>query len=352
MMPKNYERREKFLELYHKGFKDSEIAKILDVNESAINQIRWEFGFEPNGRGVMSDEEFIEAVKEGLVTRQIMEKFGVSDSAIYRRAKKLNVILNPTIKPKKIKEKSTSTKKKVNEEEFILLYNKGLTDKELQEELKVCNSTVKTYRYKYKLEANKKRIINDITPNDDEFQVLYGTILGDTYIGEGRYNNGDSWGSFNHCIQQKEWIFKKFEYLNRFCNPPILVNKHDDRFKEPDYQQYYCYIKTNKYLSNIYDLLYKEKVKYINEELFSKIEGLGLATWFMDDGAKSGNSYILCTNSFSLNDIEIIQRVLLNKFEIEITVQASNIIRIRSNSINKFLNLIQPYIIPSMQYKI
>ena len=66
------------------------------------------------------------------------------------------MVLNPTIRPKKIKEKSTSTKKKVNEEEFILLYNKGLTDKELQEELKVSNSTVKTYRYKYKLEANKK----------------------------------------------------------------------------------------------------------------------------------------------------------------------------------------------------
>ena len=37
-----------------------------------------------------------------------------------------------------------------------------------------------------------------------------------------------------------------------------------------------------------------------NKDLFERIEPLGLAIWFMDDGSKEGNSgYLLCTNSFS-----------------------------------------------------
>jgi transposase len=337
-MPKNLKRREEFLKLYEKGFKDSEIAKILEVGECSINKIRWEFKLPPNGRGLMTDDEFIEAVKEGLITSQICEKFGVSDSAVYRRSKKLNVPLNKKEITKKEPEKVEESKKssrKIEDVDFLKQHSLGMTDKELSEYFSVANSTVKQYRYRLNLPFNKKKVNNEVIPNNEEFQVLYGTILGDAFISEGRYENGDSCGSFNHCVEQKEWIFKKFEYLNRFCNPPKLIDKYDERFKTPEYQQYYCYIKTNSYLSELYPKLYNNGIKYIDEETFSKIDALGIATWYMDDGSKSKDSktYVFCTHSFSDNDMAIIQKVLLNKFSIDTTVQSSKMLRIRSNSI-------------------
>lgn len=127
---------------------------------------------------------------------------------------------------------------------------------------------------------------------------------------------------------------------------------HDDRFKIPDYNRWFWYIYTNPALTEIYPLFYNNKIKYINKELLLKIEPLGLAIWFMDDGSNCTSGYKLCTNGFSLEDLKIIKEVFLEKFQIEINFHKDNSIYIPAKYKNKFKNLISPFIIPSMLYKI
>ena len=73
----------------------------------------------------------------------------------------------------------------------------------------------------------------------------------------------------------------------------------------------------------------------------------------MDDGSKARQSgYILCTNCFSYESLLIIQEFFLEKFNIKVNIQASHQIYITASGKEKFKNLIEPYIIPSMKYKL
>lgn len=89
-------------------------------------------------------------------------------------------------------------------------------------------------------------------------------------------------------------------------------------------------------------------------------KGLGLTHWIMDDGYSHSNGVILATESFSLNEVELLKRVLESKFDLKVTIQNRNTssgiegnrLRISSQSRDKLLTLTIPYFIPSMIYKL
>lgn len=76
----------------------------------------------------------------------------------------------------------------------------------------------------------------------------------------------------------------------------------------------------------------------------------------MDDGykCKPYGGAMLCTNAFSREELELIKQMFKDKFNIEVTlnIKSGNIVYIPSKEFPKFKKLIEPYIIPSMKYKI
>jgi hypothetical protein len=77
----------------------------------------------------------------------------------------------------------------------------------------------------------------------------------------------------------------------------------------------------------------------------------------MDDGARTKFGFRLCTNSFSLADVDRLRTVLLENFGIESTRQKTNIegqyvLYILESSKGKLIDIVQPYIHPSMIYKL
>jgi len=82
----------------------------------------------------------------------------------------------------------------------------------------------------------------------------------------------------------------------------------------------------------------------------------------MDDGHKNGNGITLCTDSFTLIEVELLVSVLRNKFNLEAnynkrTQKGRHIgwrIYISGKSANKekLISLVKPYFIPSMLYKL
>lgn len=389
-MNKLEERKElekEFLKLYNEGLKDSQIARILEVSESKINNIRWDLNLQPNGRATVSDEEFTIKVNEGFTTSQLVEYFGMSDSAVYRRVKKLGLDLNKSMNRDKIDKERflelyneghsdakiaeilqcgsenkvarfrkslnlnpNGRKKSINESKFMDLYNQGLNDRQIAQALNSSPSTVGVFRKGLNLPINNP-IEKSVVLTNTEHQVLLGTLLGDGNISINP--SGKAYGSFSHCMKQKEWALTKYEYLKNICSQPRIYDKYDERLKTPEYQQICCVIRTFKELkSDYYDKLYKDGIKYINEELLYTIEPLGLATWYMDDGSNGISGYVLCTNCFSIEDLLIIKSVFKDKFNINCNIRKDHTIYIPSNSKFTFRNLIKPYIIPSMEYKI
>jgi len=337
---------------------------------------------------IISDEEFIEFYNKGMSQAEICKQTGISAAQASRRCKKLNLdskkntkanyekidkdiflkLYNNRNSDAEIARQFNCSESKIKtfreslgltivdrrhftDEEFLKVYNQNLSDKQISEVLNVSEGYVTQRRNKLSLTYNKeKKDIVSLT--DIEFQVILGTVLGDTHLYK-KYTYGDTTGTCNHCLEQEELIFTKYNYLKNISQIPYLVNKHDKRLQNPDYQQWYWYINANPALNDIYDKFYNNKIKYINKELFEQIEPLALAVWYMDDGSKEGTSgYLLCTNSFTDKDIDIIQRILIYKFGINTSKQKNNAIYITSDSKTAFKKLIEPYIVESMKYKL
>lgn len=282
--------------------------------------------------------KFLELYNSRISDAEIARQFECSETKIkcFRESLKLKIV----------------DRRHFTDKEFLEVYNKNLSDKKISEILNVSEGYVTQRRNKLSLLFNKE--IKEIIPlTNIEFQVILGTVLGDTHLSK-KYINGNTSGTCNHCLKQEEFIFTKYNYLKNISQIPYLVDKHDDRLKTPDYQQWYWYINSNPALNDIYDKFYKNKIKYINKELFEQIEALGLAIWYMDDGSKYQDygGYLLCTHSFSKEDLDIIQEVLLFKFNINTSINSDSGLYILSDSKIAFKKLIEPYIVDSMKYKL
>jgi hypothetical protein len=73
----------------------------------------------------------------------------------------------------------------------------------------------------------------------------------------------------------------------------------------------------------------------------------------MDDGSKDGSGFVLHTNNFTVDEVKDLIRVLKDKFDLDCTLRTIGPrIYIRARSIAKFKQLVTPYFIPCMMYKL
>lgn len=76
----------------------------------------------------------------------------------------------------------------------------------------------------------------------------------------------------------------------------------------------------------------------------------------MDDGTKKESTYSFATASFSLEEHDILLDVLKTKFGLTCNIQGQkyrNIyVSIKDGSNKKFETMVEPYIFPSMRYKL
>lgn len=334
-------------------------------------------------RITVSDERFLEIFNLCSSVKEIVERSGMSDSAVRRRIKKLE-----------LETKNIKNKVEINIDLFSEYNSQGLSDKKLGEIFNCSESAIARYRKNNNLpkikksELDKQKILNlhregktnyeiselielsysrtsaiiselGLTSNrkiqiypkftDVHYQVILGSVLGDTYLGKGT----EAFGTCNHCLEQSEYMFYKYGLILELANKPKLVHKYDGRLKIPHYDQLYMYIRQHPSLTILWNKFYDENgIKHISSELINTLEPLGLAIWYMDDGSKCGNGYKISTNSFSKNDLENIRDMFLNKFSIEVNFHSDNSIYIPTKYSNSFKNLIESFIIDTMKYKL
>lgn len=326
-----------FLDLYNKGLNDEDLARELNVSKSTIQKTRKHLNLVANLQKEREEklEEFKELYKKGLNDTEISRILNVNNVTVHYWRKKYNLPSNF--------EYSCI----VDKDLFYKFYNLGYNDKEISKELGISSSRVQEFRVKEGLDVN---IYNKIIPTYEQEQVILGTLLGDGYLykyeGSGRVR-----GCFAHSLKQINYCKYKEKILSNFCSKGFIKEELDKRSNKI-YTCYYVNMKTSKYFTDIYPLLYSNKIKYISEEILYKLDGLGIAIWFMDDGYKTECGYCICTNCFNLNDLDKIKTFFKVKFSIDITIRKSNIIYIPAKDKDKFTNLIYPFIHDDCKYKL
>jgi hypothetical protein len=191
--------------------------------------------------------------------------------------------------------------------------------------------------------------------NQFQRSILTGLLLGDGHL-ETVTRDQTYRLKVEHSLKQKEyvdWLYAQWkDFIKR---EPYLKEKmlHEKKFS--------CYGFTTHSSGEFRfyaQQFYKGRKKVI-PKLFAKlIDPVALAIWFMDDGSFKSihhKTYIIHAIGYTKSELEIVQKVLDKKFGIKITLHKQYDrwrIYFLSETADKFKKLIEPYIVPSMKYKL
>lgn len=187
-------------------------------------------------------------------------------------------------------------------------------------------------------------------------EIIVGSMLGDL-TAEKPGIKSNTRLQFKQSLKNKLYIEHLFLLFQEFCgSKPLKMNYFDSR---PNKMKEYSSIKFqtlslpcfNKYK----ELFYNSKgIKIVPINLYDLLTIKGLAYWIMDDGYKAVNGFYLCTESYNLEDHQILISVLKNKFKLECSIHKTtngNRLYIHGKSRDRLLELIKPYLLDHFSYK-
>lgn len=162
-------------------------------------------------------------------------------------------------------------------------------------------------------------------------QILIGTVLGDGHIQKTQSKTNLCRLRINHSTKQKAYLDWKYSYFASIC--PSEPKKEA---KEESYR-FYTYYRDD--LIFYHDMFYEKNQtdhyrKKIDPSLISFLKTpLALAVWYLDDGSFRGNfeAARIATNSFSLEEIRILQEILRINFSIPSHIVKAGKSRISNN---------------------
>lgn len=110
-------------------------------------------------------------------------------------------------------------------------------------------------------------------------------------------------------------------------------------------------------LNSLHDDWYNNGIKRVPVNIAEFLTPLALAVLIMDDGTRIRSGLKLCTNSFTYEDCKRLSSILFDKYQLKVTVQSAGVpnqynIYIKTNSMSLLRNMVRPYMVSSMLYKL
>jgi len=203
-------------------------------------------------------------------------------------------------------------------------------------------------------------------------KLLLGTMLGDSWINvtipQSRISYANATRAFlimTHANSQFEYLIWKARKLVPLVGK-FNIHERPTRFKGKETGGFHCKLVSlsSKYLKHIWDDFYFNREGKVKKEVHSnvlnRLTPISLAVLYGDDGGLHlGERVRIATNGFSKEEVDLICKVLKNKFGIEFIpklhhqhlsygIQADN-----PNS-KIFLELVRPYLeeVSCLRYKL
>lgn len=192
---------------------------------------------------------------------------------------------------------------------------------------------------------------------DKDSNRLLSMGIGDGHVRMTSKGSGEL--CIGHCLDQKEYCLFKRNIVSKILGKKIniystLSEGHKGvRFMVGD-----------PHFKNIRSQLYNnEGKKVITQNILNKIDDWGMAIWYMDDGSfypkkRNGKVHayelVLCTYFDGEEEAEMLIKHMLDTYAAKFTIKRNKgkfSIRCGTRQARKFLNYIEPYLIPSMYYK-
>lgn len=186
-------------------------------------------------------------------------------------------------------------------------------------------------------------------------ELIIGSLLGDGRL-ECRSKQGSARLRIHQGWKQKDFVFWKYKKLqNLVLRPPRKIVCWKNPKNNENYHSWYFHTRTTLELGKFHKMFYKNGKKILPKNIFNLLTPICLAVWIMDDGCYSEKSIILNTQNFSLTENIRLQNTLQRKFNLKFGINKDRNkqrLRLSRDSFQKLQNIVKPYIIPSMKYKI
>jgi hypothetical protein len=179
--------------------------------------------------------------------------------------------------------------------------------------------------------------------------VLIGTILGD-----GCLSVNAAGKHYRLKVEQgkdrKEYVFWLYNIFRNWTLSPPKYQKSRRAWR--------FYTLSHPEITNFRKIFYRDKRKIIPVNIQKYlIHPISLAVWFMDDGGLESKkkTSTISTHSFSEEENELLIECFRKNFGLKINLNWDGKgfrLYIPMESIKTFKNLVYPYILPSMMYKL
>jgi len=193
------------------------------------------------------------------------------------------------------------------------------------------------------------------TLNIEQHALILGTLLGDGSL-EQRWKNPRL--RIDHAAHQRTYVFWKCEVLQNIATRPPHELSELDKRSGKTFARWYFSTKAIPDLGFYRQLFYEGNKKVIRPALVHYfVHPLSLAVWLMDDGYKRNdcNALRMSTDCFMPEEQEVLQQCLKDNFSVSSTLHRKGSawnIYIPSKEMTTMRELLAPYVIPSMSYKV
>lgn len=226
---------------------------------------------------------------------------------------------------------------------------KRMSYKEMAEEAHTKPRTIQKWcSEKHRL--NRRTLRKELHLSNQQKELVMFSLLGDGHI-----DKRESQPIFivSHAINQKDYLFWKYEILKNVCNiPPVLHTNLESNFgTNKTYKCQDAYRFSTKILDDFLPIRAMSK-----SEIISQLNEFGLSIHLLDDGSHCDGFWNLCYASFTSEEKRLYCRILQERFGIEPHIQKDDryigFSKVDSQKINEIILRNIPNNLDIIKYKI
>lgn len=187
-----------------------------------------------------------------------------------------------------------------------------------------------------------------------QHELLVGMLLGDAHL-ERQSGQPVARLKVEHAVSQMEYVQWKYSEWREWVLTPPQTKEKSNRLGTVSNNEWFTTVSHAEF-ETYRAWFYDGNRKRIPPDL--TLSALGLAVWFMDDGSRKSREcrgLYLNTQSFRSEEIETLREILKLDFGVGTSTRQQSDglqIYIPSSETFRFAQIVQPYMIETMYYKL
>ena len=187
-----------------------------------------------------------------------------------------------------------------------------------------------------------------------QFSVIIVLLLSDGWLTLPLKTQKNARLGFSQSLAHYEYVWFVFNLLSHYCSSSPKLTTGIKWGKR--YWALQFFTRSMPCLTELYYEFYSSGVKRIPNNVYELLTPVALAHVIMGDGSVLRSGLIICTDSYSIEEVVRLINVLIIRYRLECTIRVHRKnqyrIYIRQNSIASLLSIVSPYMHLSMLYKV